>query len=276
METADLIILILTGATGGVLSGMLGVGGGVIYILVLPMILQHAGFTDAEVVPYIVTNSLFATFIAGLINVIILIRSGFFFYRAVFWTSLDACIAAVIVYFFILPQPWYSKDVFTILIILLLIPMSFQLIRPASQSSNQTHKDELKPLQYSLAGTLGGLITSLSGLGGGLVVVPVMNVIMKLDIKKASSVSLGMVTIVSLLISLINFFQHHELMPSTKVELHTIGFLIPEISLWLVAGVLVGAPMGSFFAKKASVGFLKKSFGIFLIIVIIKKVFDLV
>lgn len=260
---------------------MLGVGGGVVYILVLPMVLQHAGFADSEVVPYIVTNSLFATFIAGLINVILLIRSGFFFYRAVLWLSLDACIAAVIVYFFILPQPWYSKDVFTLLIIFLMIPMSIQLIRPSPKVMNsdetvQNNKDELTPFQYSVAGTLGGLITSLSGLGGGLIVVPVLNVLMKLNIKKASSVSLGMVTIVSLLISLINFFQHHEIKQPENAGVHTIGFLIPEISLWLVVGVLAGAPLGSFFAKKASVGFLRKLFGIFLIFVIIKKIFDLV
>ena len=51
-------VLIVTGIFGGVIAGMLGLGGGIFYILVLPYIMVWFGIPAEEATPFVVANSL--------------------------------------------------------------------------------------------------------------------------------------------------------------------------------------------------------------------------
>ena len=77
------ILLILSGLIGGFLAGMLGVGGGIIYILILPSALSNAGVCDEQLVAYTIANSLFAIFIASFSANIRSILNNTFMYKEV-------------------------------------------------------------------------------------------------------------------------------------------------------------------------------------------------
>jgi uncharacterized membrane protein YfcA len=57
-DTLQIILLLLTGALGGFMSGLLGVGGGIIFVPVIDYYLQKQGINGHLLVNLILANSL--------------------------------------------------------------------------------------------------------------------------------------------------------------------------------------------------------------------------
>jgi hypothetical protein len=78
------------------------------------------------------------------------------------------------------------------------------------QIKNKTENDVLNMPAYSKfvpAGLLAGVITSLTGLGGGVIMVPYFNKILKLPVKFSTGLSLSVIPIIALpLIVFLSFF----------------------------------------------------------------------
>ncbi len=64
--TMEIITLLILGGIGGLLAGMLGIGGGIIYVLLFSHYLPLTGIPSHLIVPAIVANSMFAIFFAGI------------------------------------------------------------------------------------------------------------------------------------------------------------------------------------------------------------------
>ena len=67
--------------------------------------------------------------------------------------------------------------------------------------------EEIKKPFFLLAGVGGGMIASLSGLGGGVLMMPIFTSFLKIDIKKAKAVSLGVITLTALIVTIFNLFE---------------------------------------------------------------------
>ena len=106
------LILLLTGLLGGFLAGLIGIGGGIIYVLVLPYILIDMGVPDAQVVQFTIANSIVGTMFAGLAGNIAHIKRGEFYGKPVLIAGLIGAIFSVLALEFIVNTPWYQKEVF--------------------------------------------------------------------------------------------------------------------------------------------------------------------
>ncbi|MCB0739033.1 MAG: TSUP family transporter, partial [Bacteroidetes bacterium] len=117
-------------------------------------------------------------------------------------------------------------------------------------------------------GILAGIVSGLSGLGGGVITVPVLNQ-SGINIKKASSISLGAIPIFAMAMSGFYLLGHS---PQIDLE-HSMGYICFDVSLPLAIGVVLAAPMGGIFAKKLPEPLIKVIFAILLVVVALKLIY---
>src|SRR5436190_15819848 len=82
--------------------------------------------------------------------------------------------------------------------------------------------DSLQKWKLGVVGMAGGSISALSGLGGGIVIIPILNSFMKIDIRKASSISSGVIMGTALMMTIYNLFE----MPVHEFKAYSMGYII--------------------------------------------------
>jgi len=101
------------------------------------------------------------------------------------------------------------------------------------------------------AGFFAGGLSSLLGVGGGIVQVPIMNLVMGLPMKPTIATSSFMIAITSTVGALIHYYH---------------GYIYPIIVAPLIIGVFVGARLGTELAQRTGGMLLRRVFGVFLFI----------
>ncbi|MBU0580793.1 MAG: sulfite exporter TauE/SafE family protein [Candidatus Margulisbacteria bacterium] len=106
-----------------------------------------------------------------------------------------------------------------------------------------------------LIGICAGFISGLLGLGGGIILVPALVFILKINQRIAQGTTLLVIIPTALIGSIRYFFAGHLSLPYT---------------IWVAAGSMLGVLFGSFIAHNLHPNILRKAFGIFMIIVAMK------
>lgn len=262
--------LFFSGLIGGFIAGLVGIGGGVVYIFIIPIALHFIGVPVSEIPQYTIANSFFAIFFASTSANYVLIRNKLFYQKEVFIISVFAISASLLTLRFIVNTPWYSIEVFNSIVVLLLLYMLYSTLMSAKKVYI-TPLDSLKKWKLSLVGASGGLVAALSGLGGGIVIIPVLNSLMKIDIKKASSISSGVIMVTACLITIFNLMET----PRHDYHFYNIGYIIFPIALSISLGVVFASPFGVQVGRKLSSSTISYIYASFLIIVILKKIIEL-
>ncbi len=265
MSLHEIVILFLCGLISGFFAGLIGIGGGLFYIIIYTYFFQKLGVTDSdEFVRLIITNSIFSTLFAALAASIKQIRLNNFFPRYVLMIGIPAAVASIGITFLLGKTQVYTKQVFAIAFSIALIPLIWRMLLPYNPNTIKPLSKLPQPL-YWLTGIISGAATALSGLGGSFVMTPLLNGGFRLDIKKIVSIAVGVIVIVALTTSVFNFFT--QTFEDTKLK-HTIGGLNFPLTLPVIAGVLLAAPFGVQMATKFDRKVLRYIFAAFCIAVI--------
>ena len=262
----DLFWLILAGIGGGILAGLLGIGGGIIYVLVLPYALSNAGIPIEHFPQFIIANSIFGVLFASLTSNILNIHKRDFYLDESLWVGLPGALFSIFILTTIVSQSWYSITWFYVLLILFL---AFMLISFFLQRKKDLKKPKIKKreIRLGLAGIVGGSLASLTGLGGGAAVVPILTTQLHLDIKMARSISLAMIFITSVALTAFNLVKN----PGIDLLPYQYGYIYFPVALPLTLGVLLGTPIGSKLGRLFSSTTIKVLFSILILAVIIEK-----
>ncbi|MBX9851986.1 MAG: sulfite exporter TauE/SafE family protein [Cytophagaceae bacterium] len=264
------LYLFIAGLLGGFIAGMVGIGGGVIYVFIIPLALRYIGVPEAEIPQYTIANSFFAILFASASANYVLVKHKLFYKKEV---AIISILAIVISYFtleYIVNTPWYSLELFNSILIVLLLYMLFSTLISAKKVY-VTPLDDLNKYKLSVVGAAGGFIAALSGLGGGIVIIPILNSLMRIDIKKASYISSGVIMITAFTITIHNLLEK----PIYDYKFYNAGYIIFPIALTLSLGVVIASPFGVKTARNLSSTSISYIYASFLIVVILKKIIEL-
>jgi uncharacterized membrane protein YfcA len=270
LDIYDYIILFLLGSLGAFTAGFLGVGGGIIYIPILDYFLSKVGLRDDILVKAILANSLFVIIFSGLVASYKQYRIRNFYPKEILYTALPGLITAVFMTYLIKNGTWYSKEAFTYVFVVMLFIIIARMFlskgHPPVESS-----ETIKPISLGLTGFFAGFITALSGLGGGVIMTPVFTDGLKMNIKKASSVSNGVIPFFAIAVGIYNVTSAApDFMAGWQV-----GFIAMPIVLPMIAATFIFAPIGVNKAQKANPLVIRWVFASFVAIVFLKLVWGM-
>ncbi|WP_420385590.1 sulfite exporter TauE/SafE family protein [Roseivirga sp.] len=265
------LLLFAMGLVGGFLAGLVGIGGGVMYVLVLPYLLTSLGFPPEEIVQLTIANSIFGTLFAALSGNIALWKKGEFYPKEVLTIGFFGTVTSLALLYFFVNTPAYQKSEFNTVVIAIMVIIIWRTLRQASIIRVDGDEKKSGVLGFSLIGSAAGAVAALSGLGGGTIIVPVLNTGFKMTMQKAKSISLGVIFITSLCLTLLNVFTK----TSFGVLNHNTGYIVWPLALTLSAGVVIASPFGVSVARKLSGKTISYIFVAFVMVVIIDKLIQL-
>lgn len=196
MELLHILLLAGAGLAGGFLAGLVGVGGGVIFSPVLFFYFSAVGTPPALIPPLTLGSSLFCTLVAAGSGTIRQLAVGGIETRIAGTVGVFAAVSVTLMTFLVTTRPWYGPEVFQIVLAVVLIAAVARMLfaRP------EMHDDEdARPGIPSLAaaGVGAGTIASAAGVGGGIVMVPIFNQLMRIPLKKAAANSMATIVIIA-------------------------------------------------------------------------------
>jgi len=262
--------LVLAGFIGGILAGLLGIGGGIIYVLILPYALEGAGILPEYLAQFTIANSIFGVLFASLTTNYLNIRNHDFYLKEAFWVGIPGATFAVLILKTIVTQPWFSVSYFYGVLVLFLGYMLISLFIKKDQEK-KVPVSKNKELKLSLAGMAGGALAAATGLGGGAAAVPILTTQLHMNIKKARSISLFMIFITALTLTIFNLLEN----PGIQNLPYQVGYIYFPTALPVTIGVLLGSPIGSKLGRMWSSKTIKILFGIFILIVMVEKLIQL-
>jgi len=256
MEPLLLFGLVLLGIIGGILGTVLGVGGGIVFIPVLTILygLTPVSAAALSLVGIITVSSWGAAVYLkkGVPNIRIglLLEIG-----GVTGAIIGASVAVYL-------QDWVLMIAFSIVMLFSAYRMALSGSRDDTPENCEGEFDyyDMKccetmryDVEHKAGGTvssvLAGIVSSMTGIGGGVIKVPIMNVYMKMPIKAAaatSNYSLGITAFSGAMVYLL------------------LGAVPLEMAAFLIVGSAVGAEAGTRISSRIDASSIRKYFSLLL------------
>jgi uncharacterized membrane protein YfcA len=143
-------------------------------------------------------------------------------------------------------------------------------------NDNPTHisptaKNQKTILLPTLVGILAGTVVSLSGLGGGIIMVPLFRMLLKKPMHQATSLSLSIVPILSIS-SLLQYTISQPIQPINPLQT---GYLLWIILIPMMAGVMFFSSFGQKTAPRVPVLWLRVIFAVLSSIILVKTLIEI-
>jgi len=267
------LLLFILGLIGGFLAGLLGVGGGLIYIIILQYVFKKYIDDTYEITRFILANSIFATIFASISSIFRQIKQKTFYPVPLLWVGVPSALVSMSISYLIQQGNWYDKQTFLAIFTLVLVFTIWKTLLSAQKNQkNQLEQNTLTELaswKYVITGLCAGVISPLTGLGGGIVIVPILSNIFKLPVKKAVSISVSSIVISAFSNTLIYLFAQPQKL-STIYLGNCTGYIVWQVVIPMIAGVIIAAYFGTMVAHRIKNHVLQYFFAVFLFIMVIK------
>ena len=264
-ETLWMILLPIFGFLIGMLAAMTGIGGGV---FIVPLLISLYAFAPANAVGTSLTTIIF-TALASTLNYS---RQRRIYYRTGLVLALATAPGAFLGAYLtsIIPPQWLGL-IFGVFLIFVALRMAinFNTLR---RKNSDNKKSELQStprsdselvvsktiiLQGAALSFFGGLASGLLGIGGGVLLVPIMTLAIGMPIHIATATSMFTMIFTSI---------------SGVAQHYVANHIVLEYALPLALGTVLGAQAGAYASKKVSGRNLGRIFGIMLLVVSIQMI----
>jgi uncharacterized membrane protein YfcA len=236
---AQAVAGVLVGFAAGVLSGLFGVGGGVV---TTPAVNVLLGGTAIQAV----ATPLPVIFPTSLVGAYTYARAGEASFRAARWAAGPGIAGAVV--------GAYLTELVNAHLLLAITAViigwtGFRVIR-GRRSPTPWKLGQTPGWKYAVVGLLAGVVSGLLGVGGGIVMVPALTVFIGMPLRRALGTSLVVIAVL--------------VVPGTIVHA-ALGHVDWAIFLALTLGVMPGARLGARFALRFAERTLRITVGAFLL-----------
>ncbi len=218
----------------GYYSGLIGTGGNIILIPAFDVLFHYLNIPENEMVKFIIAHSFFVTAFTGWSVSYKQYKVKNLYVKEVLLICLTGMLSAFLMTGYIKKGSWYHKSDFDWVFLSLLLILAFRMLFYQQESPN--NKNSMNGRQYfPFIGIVTGTISALSGLGGGVVVIPILTDIFNVPIKKASSISIGVVAMLAIPIGI-----SYLTIDDQSTSQHLLPAQVGYISLYIAAPILVG------------------------------------
>jgi uncharacterized membrane protein YfcA len=260
----EALLLGAIGAVAGVMAGLLGIGGGVILVPALIFLFQAQGVAPEIVTQLAVGTSLATILFTGSSSAWTHHKNGNVDWSAVramsffivVGTQLGALLAGTL--HGVTLKRLFGLFEFVIAARMLIVPEPKPGAKPVSTT-----------WVYPLGGLAIGVVSSLFGIGGGTLTVPLLVYLLDRPIKTAIGTSSAQGVVIAAFGTLGFIYQGwgHPALPSDAW-----GFVLPKAALLIAITSTLTAPIGASLAHRLRPAYLSRAFGVFLIFVGMKLV----
>lgn len=268
IEYLETFAYVLAGIAGGFLAGLLGVGGGIIFIPVFQYIFTKHHLDGEELVRFTLANSFLSILFSGISSSRKHHQRGNFHIKPILMIAIPAIATSSILSYLITDIDFYTDRIFRLVF---LIMLGYTLVKQFKKKTVASGSPSL--VKYVLIGLITGATSAISGLGGGVVMIPLLLHWAGYDMKKASAVSIGAISILVIPMLLVYALQT----PSTDAHMmRTLGYLSLSITPFVILGVFIGVPLGIKMAQRANNNSLKAIFGALIALLMVKYIWQMV
>ena len=122
-----------------------------------------------------------------------------------------------------------------------------------------------------LVGIFAGTIVALSGLGGGIIMVPLFLIILKKSMHSATALSLSIVPI----LSISALIKYISTTPAQQISSYQTGYLLWIMLIPMLLGVIFFSSLGQKLATKVPVVWLRVIFALLSAFILVKTLLEL-
>lgn len=268
---STLLLLVVAGFVAGVMAGLLGLGGGILFTPVLLLLFQGAGLEQP--VLWTVGTSLLANFTTASSSVFKHLQLGNHCLKE--GSLLGAFgIFGTVAGRWIVTSSWYNETEFSLFFSAILLYAAWHFFRGEHTASHKTRPNAaLTVFQAALIGLAAGAMATLAGVGGGMIIVPALSIVLGwplLRIVSVSSTAIVWITFSGWMQFV--FMASHE----AGISGVTLGFIDLGVAAPLVTASYFGARYGVRMFRVLSQRVLQWSFGTLVLLVALRLLYGLI
>jgi uncharacterized membrane protein YfcA len=250
------VIYFITGACTGIMSGLIGTGGGIIIVPMLAFLFQKQGFNSSVIMHMAVATSLAIMIVTTFAALLAHLRRHISFWKVYKLLSPGIILGTILG---VILANFLRSSVLEFLFGVFLLIMSIRMFLGTSSNKQQT-----LPGRYEMSGMglLMGMVSGLLGVGGATLGVPFLirsNVEMRSAILVSIAVSLTIAIIGSLSVVVVGEFV-------AGLPAHTIGYIYYPAWFFVALGSASFSALGADLSHRLSVPVLKKVFAVLLLV----------
>lgn len=199
MIVEHIVLLVVVGAVAGFIAGLVGIGGGVFWAPALLFYFDAIGVPDTHIAQLTIASSLFCSFVTSGSSAITRHLKGSVKWRIAILTGLASGLAIILMTTFVTTQPWYGRETFQILFSIVLIGVALRMFRGGKDHPDGTGEPNAPVMKLLGVGSAAGSLSSAVGVGGGMILVPMYERIIRLPIHLAMGTSSATIILITLI-----------------------------------------------------------------------------
>jgi uncharacterized membrane protein YfcA len=265
------LILFGVGVAAGMLSGMFGVGGGIVVVPSLLAVYSLIGFNSPYVVHVAISTSLFTIIFTSTSSSFKHSKHGNVLWMAALIIGVSSAAAVFLFSKLALVLPGdVLKTIFAVVLVIVGILMITERRTQNGKDEVNFQPGKIKKMFCVMIGALVGTIAALTGLGGGIFKVPLLHYVAKVPIRKSFGTSAAALFITSLA-GVISYIINSPAGADTMK--YSIGIVDALSAVPIVLASIPFAQVGVYVNKKTRSHLLKKLFAGLIFIVALKMLF---